>query len=95
MKLKQVNITFLVETDDILDTINAIDEEVQETWSRMPEAEVNLAFINGLGDKYNISYHIKLEDKHEPADNTEPTDNTESEAEASDSYPDVLEPLEF
>jgi len=84
MKLKQVNLTFLVETDDILDTIKAIDEEVQETWSREPEAEVNLAYINGLKPTYNISYHIKLGDKDDPAD------NTESEAEASDYYPEIL-----
>jgi len=85
--VKEISITFLVETDDVLATINAIDEEVKETWPLESEDKVTLTLIHSFENTYSISYHIKL------GDNNEPADNTESETEASDSYPDVLEPL--
>lgn len=87
MTVKEINITFLVETDDVLATINAIDEEVRETWPLESEDEASLAYVQGFQNTYTISYQIKIKDNHESAD------NTESETEASDSHPDVLQPL--
>src|SRR5690606_34577948 len=87
MTVKEINITFLVETDDVLATINAIDEEVKETLPLEPEDKITLTLIHSFKNTYSTSYHIKTAHKHEP------TDDTESQTEASDSYPDGREPL--